>query len=351
MLELSGAADGDSKVRFERNEQNPLEADVIIIDEMSMVDITLFHSLLAAIVPGIKLIMVGDSSQLPSVGPGNVLEDLIQSEAFATVHLTRIFRQSESSDMVLNAHKINRGEFPDLTKKSRDFFFLKRATANDVIGTTISLVRDKMPRYVNAPVSEIQVLTPMRKGELGVEHLNQVLQEWLNPPDPSRKEKEAGRTLFREGDKVMQIKNNYKLEWEISGANGFVREQGVGVFNGDIGMIETIDSFSEEMTVIFDEEKRVTYGFSMLDELELAYAITVHKSQGSEYPAVILPLLSGPQILCNRNLLYTAVTRAKQCVTIVGNPAMLEQMIRNGRSVERYSSLDLRIREMSGTDG
>lgn len=348
MLELNGGVEGSSRIQFERNEQNPLEADAIIIDEMSMVDIALLHSLLAAIVPGTKLIMVGDSNQLPSVGPGNVLEDLIQSEAFQVVKLTKIFRQSEGSDMVMNAHRINNGQFIDLNNRSNDFFFLKRSTVQEVMGVTISLVRDKMPKYVQAPVSEIQVLTPMRKGELGVENLNKVLQEYLNPPDQNKKEKELGRVLFREGDKVMQIKNNYKLEWEILGRKGFSFEQGVGVFNGDIGIIHEINHFSEEVVVVFDEEKRVRYGFSMLDELELAYAITVHKSQGSEYPAVVLPLLSGPQVLCNRNLLYTAVTRAKQCVTIVGNPYMLEQMIQNDKSVERYSSLDWRIKEMTG---
>lgn len=346
MLELSGDVEGGNRVQFERNEQNPLETDVIIIDEMSMVDITLLHSLLAAIAPGTKLIMVGDSNQLPSVGPGNVLEDLICSEAFEVVKLTRIFRQSEDSDMVLNAHKINNGEAVDLSNKSRDFFFMKRGSVPEVLGVTISLVRDKLPKYIQAPSGEVQVLTPMRKGELGVENLNKMLQAYLNPPDRDKKEKETGRAIFREGDKVMQIKNNYKLEWEILGHKGFVCEQGVGVFNGDIGIIHEINFFSEEITVVFDEEKRVRYGFSMLDELELAYAITVHKAQGSEYPAVVLPLLTGPQVLCNRNLLYTAVTRARKCVAIVGSPDMLEQMIHNDRSVERYSSLDWRIREM-----
>lgn len=350
MLELSGDVEGGNRIQFERNESNPLDADVIIVDEMSMVDIALFNSLLAAIVPGTKLIMVGDSHQLPSVGPGNVLEDLIQSEAFTVIKLTKIFRQSEGSDMIINAHKIHNGESLDITNKNNDFFFMKRMNVQQILGVVISLVRDKLPKYVQAPSGEIQVLTPMRKGELGVENLNKVLQEYLNPPSPDKKEKEAGQVLFREGDKVMQIKNNYKLEWQIIGRTGFTAEEGVGVFNGDIGIIHEINFFSEEVIVVFDEEKRVRYGFSMLDELELAYAITVHKAQGSEYPAVVLPLLSGPQVLCNRNLLYTAVTRAKQCVTIVGSEWMLEQMIQNDKSMERYSSLAWRIKEMITPD-
>jgi exodeoxyribonuclease V alpha subunit len=320
---------------------------VIIIDEMSMVDIHLMYALLKATIPGTKMILVGDSNQLPSVGAGNVLKDMIRSGQFPVVELTRIFRQAEQSDIVMNAHRINRGERLTLNNKSRDFFFLERKDAPTITGVLVYLVRDKLPAYVDASPFEIQVLTPMRKGELGVERLNQVLQHYLNPASPEKQEKEARGTLFREGDKVMQIKNNYKLEWQIKSPKGFVREEGVGVFNGDMGIIREINTFSEKVLVEFDEGKLVEYTYSMLDELELAYAITIHKSQGSEYPAVVMPIFTGPRVLFNRNLLYTAVTRARKCVTVVGLSATVESMIENSSELKRYTGLCERLKEMN----
>ena len=343
MLELNGGVEGNAG--FERNEQNPLETDVIIIDEMSMVDISLMHSLLKAIVAGTRLILVGDVNQLPSVGPGNVLKDIIDSKLFHTVMLTKIFRQASTSDIIVNAHKINRGEPVELDNKSMDFFFLKRYDADKIINVTLQLILQKLPKFVGASMMDIQVLTPMRKGLLGVERLNTVLHMYLNPPDKRKKEKEHGTTLFREGDKVMQIKNNYQLEWEIRSKYGLCIDKGTGVFNGDTGIIEEINDFAETVTVCFDEGRMVEYPFKLLEELELAYAVTIHKSQGSEYPAVVIPLLTGPRMLMNRNLLYTAVTRAKKCVTIVGNDTTFEQMIANNSQLKRYSGLRDRLVE------
>ena len=343
MLELNGGVEGNAG--FERNEQNPLETDVIIIDEMSMVDISLMHSLLKAIVAGTRLILGGDVNQLPSVGPGNVLKDIIDSKLFHTVMLTKIFRQASTSDIIVNAHKINRGEPVELDNKSMDFFFLKRYDADKIINVTLQLILQKLPKFVGASMMDIQVLTPMRKGLLGVERLNTVLQMYLNPPDKRKKEKEHGTTLFREGDKVMQIKNNYQLEWEIRSKYGLCIDKGTGVFNGDTGIIEEINDFAETVTVCFDEGRMVEYPFKLLEELELAYAVTIHKSQGSEYPAVVIPLLTGPRMLMNRNLLYTAVTRAKKCVTIVGNDTTFEQMIANNSQLKRYSGLRDRLVE------
>lgn len=346
LLELNGGIEGGARYQFERNEQNPLETDVVIIDEMSMVDLSLMNALLAAIVPGTRLILVGDANQLPSVGAGNVLKDLIASKCFPVVELNKIFRQAEQSDIVVNAHRINQGEFIRLDNKSRDFFFLKRMSVQEIIGVVIYLVRDKMPNYVDATPYDIQVLTPMRKGELGVEKLNQILQQYLNPPSEEKREREVHLGVFREGDKVMQIKNNYKLEWEITNGRGFVLDTGVGVFNGDVGIIREINTFSEEVIVVFDEVKVVKYGFAMLDELELAYAVTIHKSQGSEYPAIVIPLMTGPRVLFNRNLLYTAVTRAKKCVTMVGNPSTVDMMIQNVNEQLRYSGLAYQLQEI-----
>lgn len=343
MLELNGGVEGNAG--FERNEQNPLETDVIIIDEMSMVDISLMYSLLKAIVAGTRLILVGDVNQLPSVGPGNVLKDIIDSGLFHTVMLTKIFRQASTSDIIVNAHKINRGEPVELDNKSMDFFFLKRYDADKIINVTLQLILQKLPKFVGASMMDIQVLTPMRKGLLGVERLNTVLQMYLNPPDKRKKEKEHGTTLFREGDKVMQIKNNYQLEWEIRSKYGLCIDKGTGVFNGDTGIIEEINDFAETVTVCFDEGRMVEYPYKLLEELELAYAVTIHKSQGSEYPAVVIPLLSGPRMLMNRNLLYTAVARAKKCVTIVGNDTTFEQMIANNSQLKRYSGLRDRLVE------
>lgn len=347
LLELSGIGQEESQgVHFERNEENPLETDVVIIDEMSMVDIHLMHALLNAIVAGTRLILVGDVDQLPSVGPGNVLRDIIQSRAFPVVELNEIFRQASQSDIVVNAHKINAGQPVVLDNKSRDFFFLKRYQADIIVRVLIALIQEKLPPYVQADSMEIQVLTPMRKGLLGVERLNEILQHYLNPPAPQKKEKETSSGLFRQGDKVMQVKNNYQLEWEIRGKYGIPVEEGVGVFNGDVGIIREINEFAELLTVEFEEGKFADYSFKQLDELELAYAVTIHKSQGSEYPAVVIPLLSGPKMLMNRNLLYTAVTRARKCVTLVGSEETFQEMIRNERQQKRYSSLDLRIEEM-----
>lgn len=349
LLELSGeAAKEGGRARFERNEDNPLEADVIIVDEMSMVDIHLFRSLLAAVSPGTRLILVGDDNQLPSVGPGQVLHDLIQSGAFPVVCLKRIFRQAEESDIVVNAHRINRGEEIPLDNKSRDFFFLERSNAQVIYKHMIQLIREKLPPYVHARPYDIQVLSPMRKGYLGVETLNVILQAYLNPADPSKKEAQIGETLFREGDKVMQVKNNYQLEWEVLSRYQIPIDRGVGIFNGDMGVIREISEYAQTVVVEYEEGRRVTYGFSQMDEVEPAFAITIHKSQGSEYPAVILPLLSGPRMLMNRNLLYTGVTRARDCVTILGSRQVVRQMIQNVSEAGRFTSLDRRIRELKG---
>lgn len=347
LLEVNGnPEEHEGRSGFSRNEENPLEADVIIIDEVSMVDLPLMHALLRAIVPGTRTIFVGDENQLPSVGPGSVLKDLQQAGCFATVRLTRIFRQAAESDIVINAHKINNGEMVVLDNKSEDFFFLKRQDANTIISVVITLLQKKLPKYVDAEMYDIQVLTPMRKGLLGVERLNRILQEYLNPPDRKKAEKEYGEKLFREGDKVMQIKNNYQLEWEIATKYGLVVDKGVGIFNGDMGVITNINTYNETLEVEYDEKRKVTYPFQLLDELELAYAITIHKAQGSEYPAVVIPLLPGPRQLYHRNLLYTAVTRAKKCVTLVGSDATFYEMIQNAHEQNRYTSLSERIQEL-----
>ena len=343
MLELNGGVEGSAG--FERNESNPLETDVVIIDEMSMVDITLMNSLLKAVAAGTRLILVGDINQLPSVGPGSVLKDIIESGACNVVMLTKIFRQASTSDIIVNAHKINRGEEVSLDNKSMDFFFLKRYEADIIINVVLQLVKQKLPKFVDATPYDMQVLTPMRKGLLGVERLNGILQQYLNPPDRSKREKEHGDMIFREGDKVMQTKNNYQLEWEISTKFGLTVDKGMGIFNGDMGIIKEINDFAETMTVEFDEGRKVEYSFKLLDELELAYAITIHKSQGSEYPAVVIPLLNGPSMLMNRNLLYTAVTRARKCVTLVGHEKTFSQVIHNISRQKRYSGLCERLKE------
>lgn len=347
MLELNGGMDGSS-AGFERNDKNPLETDVIIIDEMSMVDISLMYSLLKAILAGTRLILVGDVNQLPSVGPGSVLKDIIDSNSFHTVKLTKIFRQASTSDIIVNAHKINKGQQVIIDNQSKDFFFLKRYDADKIINVTLQLIKQKLPKYVGASEYDIQVLTPMRKGLLGVERLNGVLQMYMNPPEKTKREKEYRGVIFREGDKVMQIKNNYQLEWEIRTKYGLSVEKGTGIFNGDTGIIEEINDYAEMMTISFDEGKMVEYPYKLLEELELAYAVTIHKSQGSEYPAVVIPLLSGPRMLLNRNLLYTAVTRAKKCVTIVGNDETFNSMILNNSQQKRYSGLKDRLLELEG---
>lgn len=345
LLEVNGNPEEESTGGFLRNRENPLEADVIIIDEMSMVDLNLMHALLSAVVQGTRLILVGDVDQLPSVGPGSVLKDIISSERFHVVTLTKIFRQAGESDIIMNAHKINAGEPVELNKKSRDFFFVKCDEADTIIGGIIALIQRKLPQYVQAHPNEIQVMTPTRKGLLGVERMNVILQKYLNQADEKKTEREINGRLFREGDKVMQIKNNYQLEWEICTRFGLTVDKGMGVFNGDMGVISEINEYKETVEVEYDEGRKVKYGFDMVDELELAYAITVHKSQGSEYPAVILPLLPGPKLLYNRNLLYTAVTRAKKCLTIIGSDTTFQEMIRNKSEQERYTSLAERIGE------
>ena len=347
LLELSGMMEESSAAaHFERNEENPLEADVIIIDEMSMVDISLMHALLCAVQVGTRLILVGDVNQLPSVGPGSVLKDIIDSQAFCVVELNKIFRQATESDIVVNAHRINAGLDVATDNKSKDFFFLKRYDADVIVASIVYLVQKKLPPSVQAKPLDIQVLTPMRKGLLGVERLNEVLQKYLNPPDQKKKEKEYGNGLFREGDKVMQIRNDYQLEWEIRGKYGIPVEKGIGVFNGDMGIVKEINTFAETMTVVYEENRYVEYTFKQLEELELAYAVTIHKSQGSEYPAVILPLLGGPRMLLSRNLLYTAVTRARKCVTVVGSEVTFHEMIHNKQEKSRYTSLNERIQEI-----
>ncbi len=349
LLEITGAPDdrNTSGMHFERNEENPLEADVIIIDEMSMVDIYLLHSLLKAVTVGTRLILVGDVNQLPSVGPGNVLRDMIESGCFHVVKLTRIFRQASQSDIVVNAHRINGGEKIDLAKRSRDFLFIRRDHPDAIISAMITLVREKLPGYVNAHPFDIQIMTPMRKGALGVDRLNGILQQYLNPPDGKKAEKESGGIIYREGDKVMQIRNNYQIQWETRSKYGIPVETGLGVFNGDMGVIREINSFAETMTVEFDEGRMVEYSFKQLEELELAYAITIHKSQGSEYPAVVIPVHSGPRMLMTRNLIYTAVTRARKCVCLVGVPETFQAMVDNGMEQRRYSGLKDRILELA----
>ena len=345
LLELSGMV-GEGATSFGRNEDNPLETDVVIIDEVSMVDIFLMKSLLRALVPGMRLILVGDVNQLPSVGPGNVLRDMIYSDAFPVVRLEKIFRQAAESDIIMNAHRINAGEMVEPRPGSRDFLFIKRDNPGNIIGATITLLKDKLPNYVNSSTHDIQVLTPMRKGLLGVEQLNAALQEALNPPDPSKQELTVGSFILREGDKVMQIKNNYQMEWKVLNSYRMPLDEGVGVFNGDMGIVREINSYTERITVEFEEGRRVEYEFKQAEELELAYAVTIHKSQGSEYPAVILPLLGGPRMLMNRNLLYTGVTRAKSCVCIVGSVHTFQEMIANEQEQKRYSGLKDRIKEV-----
>ncbi|WP_044913820.1 SF1B family DNA helicase RecD2 [Butyrivibrio sp. WCE2006] len=351
LLGVGGGISDDSgeksRIHFEKNADNPLEADAIIIDEMSMVDMHLFAALLKAVLPGTHLILVGDSSQLPSVGPGQVLHDLIASGAYTTITLQKIFRQAKESDIVMNAHHIKDGEEIKLDNKSKDFFFLKRDNADVIYKHMIELIRDKLPGYVKASSSDIQVLTPMKRGPLGAQTLNTILQRYLNPADDNKKEYVHGDRVIRVGDRVMQIHNNYQAEWEVQGKHGITVEKGLGIFNGDMGVVKEINTVMKELVVEFDEGRRVVYPFSDLDDLEHAYAITIHKSQGSEYPAVILPLLGGPRMLLNRNLLYTAVTRAQKCVVVLGNRETIDTMIENEEQLKRYTGLMDRIREVA----
>ncbi len=351
MLEMNGAPvdSGDEECRFDRNESNPLEADAVIIDEASMVDIFLMHALLSALTPGTRLILVGDVNQLPSVGPGNVLRDMIDSGEFNVVRLNHIFRQAAESDIIVNAHKINDGESIDLARPSKDFLFIREDDPDSIINSLITLVTRKLPGYVDADPFDIQIMTPMRKGQLGVERLNVVLQQTLNPPSPKKNEKEVSGTIYRVGDKVMQIKNNYQITWELRNSYGIAVDSGTGVFNGDIGIIKDINLFAEELTVEFDEGRMVDYPFHQLDELDLAYAVTVHKAQGSEYPAVVIPVYPGPRLLMTRNLIYTAVTRARRCVCLVGRPGTFKDMVDNETEQHRYTGLKDRIREVAGS--
>jgi exodeoxyribonuclease V alpha subunit len=346
MLEVNGNPEDDNLGVFMRNRENPLEADVVIIDEMSMVDLPLIHGLLQAIIPGTRLILVGDVDQLPSVGPGSVLKDIIAYGGFSVVTLTRIFRQAKESDIIVNAHKINKGQFVTLDNKSKDFFFLQRVNPEIIIKAMLTLIQEKLPGYVDAKPLDIQVMSPTRKGVLGVERLNTVLQDYLNPRRPGKNEVQLGDRTFRVGDKVMQIKNNYQLEWEIRSKIGIVVDRGTGIFNGDMGVIKNVVSYEEFLEVEYDEGRIITYPFDLLIELEHSYAITIHKSQGSEYPAVIVPLLSGPRLLFNRNVLYTAVTRAKKCIVIVGSKTVFQGMIENKREHNRYTGLTERIIEL-----
>lgn len=343
LLEVNGVVDdkdGSSHGEFLRNEENPLEADVVIVDEMSMVDISLFNSLLKAIPLNCRLIMVGDIDQLPSVGPGNVLHDIIASEKFSTVKLEKIFRQAMESDIVKNAHKVNNGEKIKLDNKSSDFFFIEESDAMHITARIWRLLSQKLPNYVDARTSDIQVITPMKKGNLGTYKLNEDLQRALNPKAINKKEYELPNgKILREHDKVMQNKNDYKLDWIIKGMYDIPIETGKGVFNGDIGEVIEIDKLNKKVEVLYDENRYVKYEFTDLDEIELAYAITIHKSQGSEYPAVVIPILDVPRLLSNRNLLYTAITRAKKCVVIVGSEKALNYMIQNKNEVRRQTGL------------
>jgi len=346
LLEISGGADAD-RGYFERDEDNPLELDAIIIDEMSMVDVFLFQSLLKAIPVGTRLILVGDMHQLPSVGPGQVLRDIVESECFACVKLEKIFRQEDGSDIVMNAHKIQSGQSVSLANQSKDFFFLPREDAKRIYNNIVQLVTDKMPRYTGAQSYDIQVLTPMKKGALGAVTLNRILQEYVNPPESGKMEYAFGEKLLREGDKVMQVKNNYKLEWEVVGKYNITIDKGLGVFNGDVGRIVSINEYARQIKVEYEEGRFVLYSFDNVEELELAYAMTIHKSQGSEYPAVVIPLLGVPKLLLYRNLLYTAVTRAVKCVTIIGTQEVVEEMIANENVQTRYTGLKEKIKEQS----
>jgi len=348
LLEFSGVpAESDrTQPKFGRNRDNPIEADAVIVDEASMLDSMLFYSLLSALEKGTRLILIGDTDQLPPVGAGNVLSDLIESGCFPVTGLEVIFRQSAESMIIKNAHNIKYGRHITIDNKNKDFFFIPRSTPAEIINEVKELAVKNLPEYLGVEPGDIQILSPMRKNELGVENLNKRLQHTLNKASASKKEKMRGEVVFREGDKVMQIKNNYRLEWKIYNDANDVEEEGIGVFNGDTGVITSIDDVYEEMVITFDDRRVIIYPFSALDEIEHAFAITVHKSQGSEYPAVVLPLYNGNWKLLNRNLLYTAITRAKNMVVVVGNLGLLNQMIDNVQQQKRYTGFIRRIREV-----
>lgn len=338
-----GYADESLGMVFSKDEGEPLETDVIIIDEMSMVDIILMNNLLKAIRPGTRVILVGDIDQLPSVGAGNVLRDIIDSEIIKVVQLDEIFRQASESMIIVNAHKINQGEAPVVNSKGKDFFFLEEKNSKDVLERVLEVSRDRLPKWNNYdPIKDIQILSCSRKGDVGVNILNKSLQEYMNPKAPWKREKSIGETTFREGDKVMQIKNNYKTKWKLIEDERVV-EEGEGVFNGDFGFITEIDHEESEIVVLFDDGRQVIYSFKQLDELVLAYATTIHKSQGSEFPVVVIPIFWGPPMLLTRNLLYTAITRAKEIVVLVGDKKCLGYMIGNNKITSRYSGLNKRL--------
>lgn len=349
LLEL-GYSDDDDDMEFSKDEESPLEGDVLIVDEASMVDIVLMNSLLKAIPLGTRIIIVGDVDQLPSVGPGNVLRDLIESRCAKVVKLKDIFRQSKESMIIVNAHRINNGEMPLLNEKNKDFYFIKEEDPNTILRTLINLINTRLPSFNSSwnKLQHIQILSPMRKGTLGVHNLNTELQKILNPPDHKKTEKKFREMIFRVGDKIMQTKNNYSLKWVRVAGKG--ETEGIGVFNGDVGFIQDIDEDNNVLKVIFDEERLVIYDFVYLDELDLAYSITIHKSQGSEFPVVIMPSFMGPPMLMNKNLLYTGITRAKQMVVVVGSVKALHFMINNNRSFERYSALKWRIEHIIDSD-
>lgn len=346
LLEMGYVPDEGDKA-FIKDESDPIEAEVIIIDEASMIDILLMNNMLKALALGTKLIMVGDVDQLPSVGPGNVLRDIIDSNAINVVKLNKIFRQAGESLITLNAHKINNGDMPELNDKNKDFFFIQKSTGSDVLEEILTLAHTRLPAFKEGfdPLKDIQILAPMRKGEVGIYNLNNRLQQLLNPPIADNDEKEFKDYVLRAGDKVMQIKNNYSIEWES--VSGKTEVQGTGIFNGDIGYIEKIDNEAQAVYVIFDDDKRIKYDFVNIDELELAYAITIHKSQGSEFPIVVLPIWNGPPMLMTRNLIYTAVTRAKKLVVLVGAKRNLAGMINNNTIAERYTRLKYRIKSIA----
>jgi exodeoxyribonuclease V alpha subunit len=328
---------------FAKDENNPLKADVIIVDEMSMVDIQLLHSLLQAIPRGKRLILVGDPDQLPPVGPGYPFSDCLRSQVLPTVRLTDIFRQAQESLIVMNAHRINRGEMPDLRSRKSDFFFLPCRSEQEVAQTIVDLCARRLPTNMGIPADQIQVLSPTRKGGVGTGSLNQMLQGKLNPPAPTKKERQFGDFIFREGDRVMQIRNNYDIMWKKSDGT----MAGTGIFNGDIGIIKSIDMNMEQLTILFDDDRVADYDFTQLNEIEPAYAMTVHKSQGSEYRAVVLSAWSGSPYLLNRSVLYTAVTRAKSLLIIVGREETVAAMAANAKVGRRYSGLKLRLQGKS----
>jgi exodeoxyribonuclease V alpha subunit len=344
LLEFS-FMESEEEMSFNKDDESPIDADVIIIDEASMIDILLMNSLLKAINPGTRLILVGDVDQLPSVGAGNVLRDLIESGCIRVVRLDEIFRQAEESMIIVNAHRINKGDYPILNEKDKDFFFMDTGSTQETLATILDLVQDRLPKYYGVDsLRDIQVLSPMRRGEVGINSLNKHLQEVLNPKDDNWQEKQVGDEIFRIGDKVMQVKNNYKLKWNLL-KDGEEVDTGEGVFNGDLGFITDINNEESIVTVLFDDEKEVEYEFSELDEIKLSYATTVHKSQGSEFPVVLMPIHWGPPMLLTRNLIYTAITRAKKLVVLVGDRKYLSMMINNNKIAKRYSSLDKKIKD------